>query len=347
MEASDNRKAAPAQASVLIVNYNSGARLAKCLAHLAAQSFRDFEVIVIDNASADGSEAAVAVAPIAARLIAAGSNLGFAAANNLAAREARGQWLVFLNPDAYPEPGWLEALMAAAARYPGADAFGSAQLDAADPGIIDGAGDVYHVLGVPYRGHFGWPAELLPEDGECFAPCAAAAMYRRSVFEALGGFDERFFCYGEDVDLGFRLQLAGGHAVQVQGARVLHEGSGITGRYSDFTVYHGNRNRIWTTYKNMPGVLYWPLSPVRLAVNAYLWLRAAMIGTGPTYGRALRDGYGGLAAFRKDRAALQAGRRARLGELARMLTWSPRKVSRREAALRPISKAALRPRSPQ
>ncbi|MBB5517220.1 glycosyltransferase family 2 protein [Amphiplicatus metriothermophilus] len=327
---------APA-ATVLIVNYDSGDRLAKCLAHLERQTRRDFETIVVDNQSTDGSQAAARRAGVV--LIEAGANLGFAAANNLGAKRARGEWLVFLNPDAYPAPDWFEKLMEGAARYPWADAFGSAQLDAADPGRIDGAGDVFHVLGVPYRGHFGWPAEKLPADGECFAPCAAAAMYRRTRFDALGGFDESFFCYGEDVDLGFRLRLAGGRCVQLSHARVLHEGSGVTGRRSDFTVYHGNRNRIWTTYKNMPGALYWPLMPLRIAADLCFLARAYSVGTGPSYARALRDGYGGLAALKEKRRAIQKARRVSAFALARMLVWSPVRMLRREGALRPLRAA--------
>lgn len=326
--------------SVIVVNYNSGARLVRCLEHLSRQTVRDFEVIIVDNASSDGSlDAALsaAPAPLAPRAIRSETNAGFAAANNLAAREARGDWLVFLNPDAYPETDWLSALVSASERYPWADAFGSTQLNAADPSIIDGAGDVVHILGIPYRGHFGWPADQLPDDGECFAPCAAAAMYRARIFLSLGGFEERFFCYGEDVDLGFRLRLAGGRAVQVKAARVLHEGSGVSGRYSDFTVYHGNRNRIWMTYRNMPAALYWPFAPLRLLADAYLCLRAFTVGTGRAYVRAVLDGYGGLPALSNDRRRLQKTRKAGAGEIARALTWSPFKVSRREAALRPIS----------
>ncbi len=323
--------------SVIIVNYNSGERLSRCLAQLGRQTYRDFEIIVIDNASADGSlAAAMEAAPLTPRTIDAGSNLGFAAANNVAAREAQGDWLVFLNPDAYPERDWLSALVTASARYPWADAFGSTQLMADDPTKIDGAGDVVHILGIPYRGHFGWPVDQLPEDGECFAPCAAAAMYRRQTYIDLGGFEESFFCYGEDVDLGFRLRLAGGRAVQVKAARVLHEGSGVSGRYSDFTVYHGNRNRIWMTFRNMPGVLYWPLMPLRILADAYLCLRAWSVGTGRAYTEAMVDGYGGLPALAADRRRLQRSRTARLGAIAAALTWSPLKVSRREASLRPI-----------
>jgi N-acetylglucosaminyl-diphospho-decaprenol L-rhamnosyltransferase len=325
--------------TVIIVNFNSGQRLKRCLEHLGRQTFRDFDVLVIDNASPDRSlDEGLEAAPDALRLqtIRAQENLGFAAANNVAAREARGEWLAFLNPDAYADTEWLSALISASARYPWAEAFGSTQLKADDPATIDGAGDVVHILGIPYRGHFGWPAEALPDDGECFAPCAAAAMYRRKTFLDLGGFEERFFCYGEDVDLGFRLRLAGGRCVQVKDACVLHEGSGVSGRYSDFTVYHGNRNRIWMTYRNMPAVLYWPFAPLRLLADLYLCGRAWSVGAGRAYTRAVVDGYAGLPGLASDRRRLQRARKASVGEIARALAWSPIKVTRREAVLRAI-----------
>lgn len=326
--------------SVVIVNYNSAGRLKRCLEHLNRQTFRDFETIVFDNASDDSSIEQARAAATDARFVISSSNIGFAAANNRAFEIATGEWIAFLNPDAYAEPTWLEEVSNGIRLYSFADAFGSAQLNADDPSVIDGAGDVFHVLGVPYRGAFGKPAASLPEDGECFAPCAAAAAYRSEMFRKLGGFDERFFCYGEDVDLGFRLRLAGGRAVQLRNARVLHEGSSVTGRYSDFTVYHGHRNRIWATFKNMPGLIYWPLFPVRLLADFCLCVRAVSTGSGRAYMRALRDGYIGLDRLSADRRRLQKGRTASLASIAAALTWSPLKALRREAALRKIPRAA-------
>lgn len=320
--------------SVIIVNFNSGDRLARCLEHLKRQTFSDFEIIVIDNASGDDSiERARAAAPDAGYILSP-SNLGFAAGNNRAAEQASGDWIAFLNPDAYAEPDWLEALVTATKRYPATDAFGSTQLMADNPAIIDGAGDAYFILGIPYRGHYGWNADALPDDGQCLAPCGAAAMYRAAVFRKLGGFDERYFCYSEDVDLGFRLLLSGGAAIQLRDARVRHEGSGVTGRYSEFTVYHGNRNRIWTTYKNLPGLLYWPLAPLRLIVDLYFCVRALTIGVGKAYFKAVVDGYAGLGALKDERRAIQSSRVASTGDVARALVWSPVAFARRRSKLR-------------
>lgn len=321
--------------TVIIVNYNAGDRLGRCLDCLSRQTFADFETIVVDNGSADGSiEKARREYPFAT-YDETGANLGFAAANNRAGRAAMGEWLVFLNPDAYADPDWLVELVAASDRYPWADAFGSTQVNALDPSRIDGAGDVFHILGIPYRGHFGWPAEKLPPEGECFSPCAAAAMYRKSAFDRLGGFDERFFCYGEDVDLGFRLRLAGGRAVQVQGARVLHEGSGVTGRRSEFSVYHGHRNRIWIAAKNLPGPLYWLSAPLRAATDLILLAKHVASGLSGAYWRALKDGYGRAHEFRADPRA-RTLRKSKGAEVAAMLEWSISGLAQRRAVVRSL-----------
>lgn len=326
---------------MIIVNFNSGDRLLRCLDCLERQTYRDFDTVVVDNGSTDRSIARARQDFPAVRYDEAGANLGFAAANNRAARSADGEWLVLLNPDAYAEPAWLAELVAASQRYPWADAFGSTQINAKDSSKIDGAGDVMHVSGIPYRGHFGWPVDKLPPDGECFSPCAAAAMYRKTIFSKLGGFDERFFCYGEDVDLGFRLRLIGGRSVQIRDARVLHEGSGVTGRDSDFSIYHGHRNRIWLAGKNLPGPIFWGTLPLRVFADASLLIRFILVRGGVRpYLKALRDGYLRLADLRTERASGSAGTAIRPADLAGMLTWSPLKLALRQADLRKIHKTA-------
>lgn len=320
--------------SVIIVNFNSGDRLRRCLEALAAQTFSGFETLIVDNASSDASLTVAQGAGVQYSLIEAGSNLGFAAANNLASNAARGEWLAFLNPDAYAAPDWLANLMSARERFAGADAFGSTQIDASDRSIIDGAGDVYHAFGLAYRGHFGWPVEALPPEGECFAPCAAAMLARRATFIAAGGFYEPFFCYSEDVDFGFRLRLRGGHCVQVRDAVVYHEGSGVTGRKSDFTVYHGHRNRIWTYHLNMPLALLVLTWPFHLALNVLLALNCATQGNGAAYWRAMKDGFGGLPSLMAERRRRQAERKVSTLSLARTFAWSPLRLLKRSAHIR-------------
>ena len=339
--ASNNESAADRstpRVSVIIVNYNSGDRLRRCLEALSRQTFEDFETIVIDNASDDDSIGLANAAGLDFRLIEAGANIGFAAGNNRAVAEAQGEWLAFLNPDAYAAPDWLAELVAAAERYPWADAFGSTQIDAEDRGRIDGAGDVYHAFGANYRGHYGWPLETLPGEGECFAPCAAAALYRRSAFEALGGFEESFFCYCEDIDLGFRLRLAGGRAVQAARAQVLHEGSGVTGKRSGFTIYHGHRNRIWMYYRCTPLALLIATAPFHMAFNLYVLAWLSLEGEAAPYLRALKDAALGLRKQTPLRRGIQQAREISLVDIARAMTWSLWKIAKRKADIRPVVK---------
>ena len=181
-------------------------------------------------------------------IILAGENLGFAVGNNLAAKKARAPWIALLNPDAFARPAWLEAAMAATKLAPTVTMVGSTQYLALEPGKFDGLGDFYHVTGLAWRAGFAKPATEI-QSTEAFGPCGAGAFYHRETFMRLGGFDERFFCYHEDVDMAFRMRLAGGDCVQSADAIIDHVSSGISGRASDFAVYHGTRNRIWTFLK--------------------------------------------------------------------------------------------------
>ena len=318
-----NPSAAP-RVSVLIVNFNSGDWLARCLGGLVGQSMAAFEAVVVDNASHDGSlaRARAAVDDPRIRFEALPDNLGFAAGNNHAARFARAPLLATLNPDAVPARDWLERLIAAADTYPDVAMFGSTQRAAGDPTRFDGIGDAYFALGLPWRGGFGRALRPLPARFESFAPCAAAALYRRDGFEALGGFDERFFCYVEDVDLAFRWRLTGGRALQVSDAMVDHAG-GASAASSGFAAYHGARNLIWTFVKNMPGPLFWPLLPGHVALVKLLMLRALVRGEARPVWRGVWHALAALPAIWRERRRIQAARRASACQIARALNWAP------------------------
>jgi len=316
--------------SVIIVDFNSGEMLHKCLQHLKEQSYKNFEVIIVNNGASNYTAADFKSLGLDLRLKLPSENLGFAAGNNLAVQQAKGDWLAFLNPDAYAASNWLEELVAGVERYPDVDAFGSTQINALNGMQLDGAGDVYHILGIAYRGYFGRHIAELPEEGEVFAACGAAAFYKAKTFRELGGFEDRFFCYGEDVDLGYRLRLRGGRTVQLKDAVVRHEGSGISGRHSDFTIYHGHRNRIWLAYKNTPFWLYWPFLPLHILANLYLLIRTPFTGITKPYIKALIHGYGGLPAFKADRQVLQKNRSVSYAQLSRAVEWSPYKISTRK-----------------
>jgi GT2 family glycosyltransferase len=305
---------------IIIVNWNGGDLLLKCLNILSKKTVLKTQVIVIDNASTDHSTENLSSSDNLF-LFQSATNLGFAAGNNLALRESANEFVALLNPDAFPEPDWLEKLLQAAAHHPDAAAFGSRQLCHHDPNLLDGIGDSYHLSGLVWRDRHATPqtpADLIPR--EIFSPCAAAALYRRAALEEIGFFDEDYFCYVEDVDLGFRLRLAGYKAVYVPDAVVHHVGSATTGgQQSDFSVYHGHRNLVWTYVKNMPGILFWALLPLHLALNigTILWFTAR--GQGNIILKAKWDAIKGLPKMWRKRQLIQKNRKASIRDIWRVL----------------------------
>ena len=152
--------------SVIIVNYNGEAYLQQALDSLRTQTFQDFEVLLVDNASTDGSVDNLNVDGVPGyRFLPQTENLGFAAGNNVAAKQSDATWLALFNPDAVANPDWLERVMAATERHPDTKMFACAQYALEDPTIMDGAGDCYLGFGIPWRGGFGLPAETLTEGG--------------------------------------------------------------------------------------------------------------------------------------------------------------------------------------
>lgn len=322
-----------AGARIVIVNFNAGENLSRCMGALRAQSMTDFEVKVVDNSSTDGS---LQYVPDDGRfsIVRAGDNVGFAAACNLGARNCAAPFVIFLNPDAFPEPNWLQALLNAAAKYPDAAMFGSLQLSADDGNILDGAGDCYSYFGIPWRGGHGQPLRPLPDYAETFSPCAAAAMYQTEWFGRVGGFDEAFFCYLEDVDLAFRVRLRGGRCLLVNSAVVRHVGGATSGSQSDFTIYHSARNRIWTIIKNVPGWLLCLVMPLHMAITGYWYFRSRGFSRAPAIKQGVRDAFADLPRVWKQRIKIQAARTASVGSIARAMNWSPRALRKTEIALR-------------
>lgn len=317
---------------MVIVNWNSNHHLKQCLQCLQAQSRRPTRIIVVDNASTDSSlESIVAFIPEII-LIKLAKNIGFAAANNLAVeRYTECEWIALLNPDAFPAPDWLEKLLQAAHDHPDYGFFASRLLDAADPERLDGAGDVCHISGLVWRRGYGCAAarSYLARE-EIFSSCAAAALYRRSAFIAAGGFDARYFCYSEDVDLGFRLRLQGQRCLYVPEAQVRHVGSASSGRRSDFTLYHGHRNYVWTYVKNMPTLLFWAFLLPHILLNLVSIVWFTLSGRGRVIVQSKRDALKGVPSMWKQREMIQRSRRASLGELWKVLDkrWSGRRGCR-------------------
>ncbi len=289
--------------SLLIVNFNAGDTLVRCLEAVATQTVLPERLLLIDNASSDGSlekaRALIASKPalaVIAEIYPNPENLGFAAANNRAVAKCDTEFVALLNPDAIPNPDWLENLLAAAARHPEAASFGSLQLLDAAAKIVDGVGDSYHPIGICWRRRHGKilrPRDLI--EVETTTACAAAALYRRAAFLQAGGFDEDFFCYVEDVDLGLRLRRHGHTAIFVPTAVVEHASENSR---SDFAVYHGHRNIVWCFFKNTPPALLPLLLIPHLLLTLTAFAACALRGQASVFLRAKRDALRGLTRMR-------------------------------------------------
>ncbi len=237
--------------SVIIPNYNGQRFLPTVLDALAAQTFRDFETIVIDDASLDDSVALVESRYPDVRVVVNRRNMGFVASCNAAADVADGRILVLLNSDTEPEPGWLEALALAVVAHPQAAVISSKLLLFDERSKLHSAGDILGADGVP-RNRGVWEEDRGQYDDQplIFSGCGGASAYRREVWEALGGFDEDYWMYLEDVDLAFRARLLGWDAIFAPNARVYHHLSANAG--DTLASYYVGRNTIWNLVKNMP-----------------------------------------------------------------------------------------------
>lgn len=215
------------------------------------------EVVLVDNASTDGSVEYVRREFPGVRVVALDRNEGFARANNLGAQDATPDYLVFLNNDTRARQGWLRALVAAADADSAVGLVASRLIYMDRPDLIDSAGDGYLRCGGAFKAWHGRPAATAPGERDVFGVCGAAFLIRRSLFDALGGFDERLFMIYEDVDLSFRARLRGARIVYAPDATVDHAGGASIGRVSANAVFYGQRNLEWTWFVNMPPPLLW------------------------------------------------------------------------------------------
>ena len=324
--------------SVIVVNWNGIEYLERCLRHLLAQTLKPERIFVVDNASTDGSDFFAENFP-SVTLLRMDRNIGFAAANNRACEVATTEYVALLNPDAFARPDWLAQLMLAANKSPGVSSFASRQMMAEHPEIVDGLGDSYHFTGLAWRAGYGRP--LPPgacEPKSVFGACGAAALYRRQSLKDIGGFDEDFFCYFEDVDVAFRLRLAGGECHLVPDAVVYHVGGGTAGgKRSAFSLYHGHRNLVWSFVKNVPGYLFWVLLPIHILQNILVALLFICRGQCGVFFRAKWDAILGLRLAWIKRRKIQRYRIATIASIWRALDRWPFGICRLRDSLSMLS----------
>jgi GT2 family glycosyltransferase len=240
--------------SVLIVNWNGKHHLTECLDSITAQRFRDFEVVLVDNGSSDGSADFVCAEYPWVKVVSLTGNTGFANGNNVAAAHASGDYLVTLNNDTWVDPGWLQALVAAAGSDPAVGMVGSRVCTYADPERLDSLGVRICLDGMTrgaLRGaRFG---DLVCSAVEpILLPSACAALYKRAMLAETGFFDSDFFAYCEDTDLGLRGRLAGWSAVLATSAVVRHKYSQTGGEISPLKLRLVERNHYWVALKSFP-----------------------------------------------------------------------------------------------
>ncbi len=310
-------------ASIVIPNYNGERFLPTCLNALRAQDYPAdrFEVIVVDDASRDGSLDLLKREFPEVRVVALQRNRGLATACNAGATVARGDALVMLNNDTEASPGWLSALMSTLIAHPEAGAVASKMLLFDRRDILHSAGDMYGRDGIPRnRGVWERDEGQYDEDRRVFGGCGGAVAYRRDAWEEAGGFDEQFFMYLEDVDLAWRLRLLGWEALFAPEARVYHHLSATGG--GPLASYYTGRNTLWVLARDVPGPIlrrYWPLmlrAQLRIAWEA---ARAWRGGGARARLRGQVAGILGLPRMLAPRRELHARRRASIADLEALL----------------------------
>lgn len=319
------------ETAVVILNWNGARLLPECLSALASQSYRDFELWLVDNGSIDGSSALLddlerspqpawmpAPLPRPPRVIRNLDNVGFAAGNNQAIRLSQARYVVPLNNDAMAGPSWLGELVSTArACGPRLGMVASTMVFAHQPSIVASAGISVHRDGLALDRGLGLPVERLEGLGMApvFGPSAGAALYSRDLLNDVGLFDERFFSYLEDADLAWRARARGWRAVHNPRAVVRHVYSATGGQESPFKRRLIARNRTWTIYKNMPEALLRRFGPLIARYDSLAVLRGLIANDRYSISGRM-EGIRTLSRFTEDRRKITTAARLHPDEMA-------------------------------
>ncbi|HEV3201433.1 MAG TPA: glycosyltransferase family 2 protein [Bryobacteraceae bacterium] len=330
--------------SVVVVNWNRKDLLRACLASVARQTGVTLEIIVVDNGSIDGS-ADLAEQEFGARVIRNRENRGFCEANNQGIAVARGEFVALINNDAEAEPHWLEALHRVCSRGPDIGMAASKVLVWEDPQRIDKVGHLIFPDGQNRgRGSGAWDRGQYDREEEVLWPDGSAALYRKEMLDQIGAFDEDFFAYGDDAELGLRARIAGWRCIYTPEAVVRHHRGSTLGKSSVRRLELIERNRMLLALKLFPWSLLW-LNPVFFAARLVAGMAASGQGTGDTahfpgirgkWAMACALVRGDLAALRlaprmlRKRAAIGRIRRLSPGEVRRLIL--AHRLSLREVA---------------
>jgi GT2 family glycosyltransferase len=304
--------------SGVVVNYNGAELLAPCLDSLLAQTHPFGEIVVVDNASRDASASLVQERFPSARLLALDQNVGYAEGCNRGIASTSGELVAVLNNDVVLDPRWLESLLAF--NQAPWSFWASLVLYPKERGCVDSAGDGMAVIGAGFKTGHGDAPSSYTEPREVFGPCAAAALYRRSLLEATGGFDPDFFLIYEDADLSLRARLLGFRCVFVPSAIAYHHVNSSIGTYSHTYVFYGHRNSEYVFWKNMPLRLLLLYLPERLLFDLLSFVYFAAAGRAWSFLKAKADFIRHIGQVIAKRRRIQRSRVLKPSDLRQALT---------------------------
>ena len=277
--------------TIVIPNYNGKHFMEPCLSSLSEQTYKDFHILVVDNASSDGSIEYMEENYPDIELIKLQKNYGFSKAVNIGIQHSRTPYVILLNNDTTVDTRYVEEMVKAIEKSPKIFSVSSKMIQMYHPELIDSAGDLYTLSGWGVCRGCGRPVSNYTKYDEIFTACAGAAIYRRSVFDEIGYFDENHFAYLEDIDIGYRARIYGYYNMYCPTALVYHVGSGTSGsKYNSFKVKLAARNNLYLNYKNMPA-LKLVLNFIPLDIGYFVkYLFFCKIGFGEDYKEGFIEG---------------------------------------------------------
>lgn len=280
------------EVSVVIPNFNGIAFLDSVLASLEGQTLNNFEVILVDNGSTDGSCSFVTANYPWVHLIELSENFGFCGAVNAGIRAAKAPYVLLLNNDTEVKENFVEEMLAAIRRHKNAFSCGARMVQYHDRDKLDDVGNYYCALGWSFARGRGKDIHAYETEDRIFSACAGAAIYRKKILEKIGYFDEEHFAYLEDTDIGYRARIYGYENWYAPKAIVYHVGSGTSGsRYNQFKTRYSSRNNIYLIYKNMPLLQIILNLPFLVAGFLVKFLFFAVKGMGKEYAAGIKNGF--------------------------------------------------------
>lgn len=278
--------------TIIIPNYNGLRYIKVCINSLSKQYFKNFNIIIVDNASQDGSVEFIKNECPGVRLIELKENYGFSRAVNDGIKASDNEYIVLLNNDTEVEQDWLYSLVECMERDENIFSCSSKMVRYHDRTKIDDAGDEYNILGWANKRGDGLSIDSYDRNTNVFSSCAGAAIYRKSMLDKIGLFDESFFAYMEDVDLSYRAKIYGYKNIYCNDAIVYHIGSATSGsKYNSFKVRLAARNNIYVVYKNMPILQLIINGPFLLAGLAIKYIFFSKLGFGKEYKHGISEAF--------------------------------------------------------